>query len=392
MKKVINILLFALLFVSCEDNKYDEILSRFTIEITSEQNIDDYSDFQITVTELKSGLTFTGKSDEKGTCLFELPMGSYSVVAEDLVDGASTLYGKIENYTLSENIGRLEINVEALMNTLEKSFVLDELYFNGANNGSWNYTYYEQYFTIRNISNRPLYADGLSFGVAGDYNCLEGGDDMSKFLQDDVIISQFYTIPGDGRSFKIEPNESMVIAFSAINHNESGKNPKSLDLSGAHVEIYVEGGMTVDNPDVPNVIVDYSVFQAFHWQYSGSAPMILFRLKGDHKEFLEKNKVLLPNPASMGTMEQYFVKLPSEYIIDAVETGCKDEFFHKVLPTSVDRSSILVDATMYTWFKEQFVQRKEIIDANGKPTLQDTNDSAKDFVVNVGGQKSYPKK
>lgn len=391
MKKIINILLFALLFVSCDD-KDDEILSYFTVEITSENVIDDYSGFQVIVKELKSGLEFTGKSSVTGTALFELPMGSYSIIVEDLVDGASTMYGRNENYTLSENEATLKINVESIINTLEKSFVLDELYFNGADNGSWNYTYYEQYFTIRNISDRALYADGLSFGVAGDYSCLEVGDAMSKYLQDEVIISQFYTIPGDGRTFKIEANESLVVAFSAINHNESGDKPKSLDLSGADVEIYVEGGMTVDNPEVKNVIVDYSVFQAFHWQYSGAAPMILFRLEEDHQTFLEKNKELLPNPASWNGMEQDFVKLPAEYIIDAVETGCKDEFFRKVLPTSTDKSSILVDATMYEGFKEQFVQRKQIIDANGNPTVQDTNDSFNDFVVNVGGQKSYSKK
>ena len=392
MKKVISILLFTLLFISCSDDDNDEVLSQLTIEITSEEEINNYSDFQITITELKSGLEFTGKSNEEGTSLFKLPMGSYRIIVEDLIDGASTMYGRMDNYTLSEAQATLEVKAGPIMGILDKTFVLDELYFNGASNGSWNYTYYEQYFTIRNVSDRALYADGLSFGVTGDYNALEVGDDMSQYLPDDVIISQFYTIPGNGRTYKVEPNESLVIAFSAINHNEENDKPKSLDLSGADFEIYVEGAMTADNPLVPNVTVDYSIFQAFHWQYSGAAPMVLFRLEEDAATFLENNKVNLPNPASWGMMYQDFVKLPAKYIIDAVETGCADEFYHKVLPNSVDRSSILIDDAFYGGFNEQFVQRKTIVDENGKTTVQDTNDSAKDFVVNVGGQRSYPRK
>lgn len=390
MKKVISIFIFTLLFIACKDND-DEILHELSIKISSKTEINDYSNFIVTITELQSGSVFTGQASSGGEATLLLPVGTYSIVVEDAIDGASTMYGRTESFTLSKENLSTSITVEPIINTLEKSFVLDELYFNGASNGAWNYTYYEQYFTIRNISGRALYADGLCFGVAGDYSALEVGDAMSKYLPDTVIISQFYTIPGNGRTFKVNANESLVVAFSAINHNESGDKPKSVDLSGADVEIYVEGGMTADNPEVPNVIVDYSVFQAFHWQYSGAAPMMLFRLDEDHQTFLEKSKEALPNPASWGTMIQDFVKLPAEYIIDGVETGAKDEFYHKVLPASVDKSSILVDATFYQGFKEQFIKRKEIVDDKGNASVQDTNSSSDDFELIVGGQKSYPK-
>lgn len=394
MKRIIYSLFFTtLLFISCgDDDNNDGVLSQLTIELTNDGNLNDYSLFHVTITELKTGIEFSGKANTKGIVVFEVPMGSYTIVSEDLIDGASTMIGRMDNYILSQSKATLQIKVEPLQNSLEKTFVLDELYFNGATNGSWNSTYYEQYFTIRNISDKALYADGLSFGVAGDYNALDNGDAMSKFLPDDVIISQFYTIPGNGRTHKVSPNESLVIAFSAINHNENGDKPKSLNLSGADFEIYVEGGMTPDNPDVPNVNVDYSVFQAFHWQYSGAAPLILFRLNEDAATFLSKNKVNLPNPASMGTMHQDFVKLPTRLIIDAVETGCVNEFYHKVLPLTVDKSTILINDEFYGGFKEQFIQRKTITDGKGNSTVQDTNDSAKDFVINVGGQKNYPKK
>lgn len=392
MKKVIYSLLFVLLF-SCSSNNNDEVLSKLTIQVTSDKKMSDYSSFQVVLSESKSGLKFTGKTDAKGIVEFNLPMGSYNIIAEDLIDGVSTMYGRMDNYTLAQSQATLSIAVQPIMNTLNKTFVLDELYFNGAKDGS-NYSFYDQYFTIRNISDRALYADGLSFGVCGDFNGLEGGDDFSKFLPDNVVIGQFYTIPGDGRTYKVEPNKSLVIAYSAINHNEDGNHPKSLDLSGADFEVYVdyEGTQIVDNPEVTNVIVNYTVHQAFYWIYSGVAPLVLFRLQEDPNTFIQNNKVNLPNPAS-GRLHHDYLKLPTKYIIDAAETGMKDQLYHKVLPASVDKSEILIECDGYSDFgKEQFIQRKSIVDEKGNSTVQDTNDSQKDFVVNVGGQKNYPKK
>ncbi|MTG97607.1 DUF4876 domain-containing protein [Myroides sp. BIT-d1] len=393
MKKIISFLLLSIiLFTSCNsDDNSSTSLSELTIQITSKQNLEDYSNFQVTLTELQSGQTSTGKANKEGRAIFKVPNGTFKVVTEDLVDNAVTMSGEVLNFIVSEQKTTIELPVELVVSPNNTSFVIDELYFNGAKN-QYAYTYYEQYFTIRNITDKAIYADGLSFGVAGDFNSLNVGDEMAKFLPDDIIISQFYTIPGDGKTFRVEPNASLVIAFSAINHNESGNQPNSLDLSGADLEIYVEGGMTVDNPEVPNVIVNHSIFEAFHWQYSGATPMILFRLPEDADTFLAKNKIKLANPLSMGSMIQDYVKLPSDYVVDAVETGLKQEFYHKVLPNSIDRGSILVAGSTYEGFLEQFVQRKTVIDKDGKQTIQDTNNSTEDFILNVGGQKSYPKK
>ncbi|EKB06034.1 MULTISPECIES: DUF4876 domain-containing protein [Myroides] len=393
MKKFISFLMLSMVFfASCSsDDSSSNSLSELTIQITSKQEVKDYSNFQVTLTELQSGQTSTSKANSEGVVVFKVPNGTFKVVTEDLVDDAVTMSGEVLNFIVSEHKTIIELPVELVVSPNNTSFVIDELYFNGAKNG-YAYTYYEQYFTIRNITNKAIYADGLSFGVAGDFNSLDVGDGMSKFLPNDIIISQFYTIPGNGKTYRVEPNASLVIAFSAINHNESGNQPKSLDLSGADLEIYVQGGMTVDNPEVPNVIVNHSIFEAFHWQYSGATPMILFRLPEDADTFLAKNKVKLANPLSMGSMIQDYVKLSSDYVIDAVETGLKEEFYHKVLPNAIDRGSILIAGSTYEGFLEQFVQRKTVIDKDGKQTIQDTNNSTEDFVLNVGGQKSYPKK
>ncbi len=394
MKRVVLcFLLLSVIFIGCK--KDEEKLPKLQVQITSEETNINYSEFKVIVADLKTQETYEANANENGIAEFKLPNGQYNIVVENLKDGVSTLYGTKENFTLSAD-ETVEIKVQPIIEALDKTFVLDELYFNGTKNGDYGYTYYEQYFTIRNISDRPLYADGLSFGVCGDFNTLEEKNKMNKLLgQDIVALSQVYTIPGDGHTYKVNPNESLVIARSAINHNDDGTKKNSLDLSGANFEIYVpdQYSMTTDNPDVPDLIVNYTAFQAFQWQYTGATPLILFRLDQDVNTFIEQNKESFPNPASMGFMDHDCVKLPAKYIIDGVETGSTDGFYHKTLPVSVDKTKFTIPGSgmVGTGFDGHFIKRKEITDNKGKPTVQDTDDSANDYELLTGGQKSYPK-
>ncbi len=396
--------IFTLLFSGCSTDKDDKngLLSELTILLaTNTESIDSYAAFTVTLTELKSGLKFTDTATSDGCVVFTIPAGAYDIVAEDLVDGASQYYGVDKNYTVSKVRESVTINVQNILSTLDRTFVLDELYFNGdMNENDYMGTMYEQYFTIRNVSDRALFADGLSFGVVGDYNNIENANDMSALLPEIVVISQFYTIPGNGQTYKVEPNSSIVVAMSARNHKEGGSfgtdypmeypgGEKSVDLSGADFEIYVQGGMTPDNPEVENVTVNFSTFQAFHWQYSGAAPMLLFRLDVDPTEFISKNRAQFENP--MGTMRQDFIKLPASYIIDAVESGVIDQHFKNVLPLTIDKTPLLIPSTgrFQEGFSGHFLKRKTTT-IGGVEVVQDTNDSAQDYLLLTGKQKDYP--
>ncbi|MBU3809472.1 MAG: DUF4876 domain-containing protein [Candidatus Phocaeicola faecipullorum] len=390
---------------SCSKNEVvNGALCDLTVRVLLKNQVSDFSTFQVTIVEQKSGKEFKTKADNEGYAKFDLPFGTYDLQAENLINGVSTLYGHKKNVTLSENKTLIEIEVSSIINSMEKSFVLDELYFNGDKNGEWNSIYYESYLTIRNVSDRPLFADGLSIAICGDYNSIESSEDnpMPGYLKKDtVIITQLYTIPGEGNQYKVEPGESLVLAHSAINHKlgEDGQidetKIRSIDLSGADFEFFVpyEYTMTVDNPEVTNMIVDYSMNQAFNWGYSGSTPIMLARLDEAKKQEMLDNKINLPLPHSMGTMKMEHLALPVSCIIDGVETGSINNLFHKVLPDKVDRGSILINSGgLYGGFEGQFIKRREITDAQGNTTVKDTNNSTDDFEIIEHGQKSYPKK
>lgn len=389
--------------VSCSDDDNDTQLSTVTIQLTSSQPVDDYSSFQISITDMKSGSVKTIGVNAAGKAVAELPLGSYNFIAENPVDGVSTMSGHVENFMVSSTSASLEIKVSSLISSLEKTFVLDELYFNGDCNGDWDNIYYESYLTITNISDRTLFADGLSIAICGDYNSIEAadGDPMPEYLQQDsIVITQLYTIPGDGRTYKVNPGESIVLAHTAINNkvdengNPDPSKPYSIDLSGADFEFYVpyEYSMTTDNPEVPNMIVDYSMNQAFNWGYSGSTPILLVRLDEAKKSQVLAGKVNLAIPAGYGSMLMDHLLLPVSSVIDGVETGSIDNLFRKVLPDRVDRGAILINSGgLYGGFDGQFIKRKRITGEDGRTIVSDTNNSSNDFEILEHGQKSYPK-
>ena len=382
----------ALVIHSCSDD--DEVtVPATTIQLFCEDADVDLSAFNVTMKELRSGTEFSGVTDAEGKVSVRLPLGPYDIVAEKAQNGGVTHFGSLTNYTLTENSKTIRVEVSSVLDALEKTFVLDELFFNCSNNdGAYDRNYYEEYFTITNVSDRPLFADGLAFAIAGDYNGVEDEGDKTIYLPDSIVVSQIYSIPGDGSKYLVQPGKSLVIAHSAIDHSEGGKKANARNLSGADFEIYVphEFSMTTDNPEVTNLNVDYSMFQAFQWGYTGYAPLMLVKPTEKLNGYVQKHIKTMDLTSSAGMMQQNYLIIPTSWIIDGAEAGAKDYFYHKVLPDFVDRGQVLLDedAMNFGGFNSLFVKRK----AAAEGYLQDTNNSSDDFEVIPFGQKDYPAK
>ena len=223
MKKIslfLVVLLGIFVFVSCSSDNESEKLSQLTVQLSSSKKGVDYSNFTVKLTESRSGQQFVSKANTTGLTTFNVPLGQYDIAAEDALNGASTMYGSQQNFTFSEANRVCKLEVKDLQASMAKTFVLDELFFNCSKAGEYNNLYYEEYFTIRNVSERSLYADGLSFAICGDYNAIEDDGEKSAYLKkDEIVVSQLYTIPGNGREHLVKPGESLVIAHSAIDHS-----------------------------------------------------------------------------------------------------------------------------------------------------------------------------
>lgn len=385
-------LTLALAVNSCSDDGQVAITPT-TIQLFCEDAQVDLSNFNVTVKETRSETEFTGVTDAEGKISMSLPLGSFDIKAEKNANGVVTHYGNITNYTLTEANKSIRIEVKSILDALDKTFVLDELFFNcSSNDGAFDRNMFEEYFTITNVSDQPLYADGLAFAISGDYTGAEDAGDKSPYLPDSIVVSQIYTIPGNGTDYLVQPGKSLVIAHSAIDHSEGGAKPVARDLSGADFEIFVphEYSQTVDNPEVKNLKVDYSMFQAFQWGYTGNAPMMLIRPAEDMTAYVQSHIKKMDVTGSFLGQQQDYLIIPTSWIIDGVQTGAKDYYYHDVLPTFVDRGSVLLneDEMMMGGFHSFFVKRK----AAAEGYLQDTNNSTDDFEIIEGGQKNYPKK
>ena len=395
MKKILLMFIASLSFItlfSCSEDEVEQ-LCVLSIQIEGVNEASMYTKFQVKLTEQKSGAITKAAVNDKGVATATLPLGTYKITAEDAENGACTMYGAIDNFTLSQKNADLKLVVKPILETLDKTFVLDELFFNcSSNDGAYDRNYYEEYLSIKNISNQPLYADGLSVAIAADPNDSEAGEMAEYLKKDKIVISQLYTIPGKGREHLVQPGQSIVIAHSAVDHSEGGKKAKARNLTGANFELFVphQYAMTVDNPEVDNMIVNFSTFQAFQWGYGGGISIMLVKTKEDATQYCNENKVAMINPNAYTTKKQDYVVLPTNTIIDGVEIGAKGSLVHKALPNNIDRDAVLIDDTpgMMGGFKGLFVQRKTA----EKGYLQDTNNSTDDFVVIANGQKNYIKK
>ncbi|AWM12429.1 DUF4876 domain-containing protein [Flavobacterium sediminis] len=296
--------------------------------------------------------------------------------------------------------------------------VIKQIYYAGSST-SQGASFRDQFIEIHNNSNETIYADGLYIGqlygrnttTSASYSLTNGQFDWSQSIgmtagssanTNYVYADYVFQIPGTGQEYPIEPGESIVIAQSALNHkspmvNNNGDpvtvNDPSLtvDLSGADFEAYLGDfrlsiGSTVyqydiQNPAVTDLLIAYwgrpgyySGNKDFLMDNPGRDSFIIFR----SEDFSTYQNFPDPSVTAEGSSTKYFLQIPIAEIIDGVDLQHYNPSSQrpKILPSEVDASYIGCDAA----FNSQAVIRKTKSTINGRVILEDTNNSANDFV------------
>lgn len=273
-------------------------------------------------------------------------------------------------------------------------FVIEEVYFSGTalpetgrSDGG------DQYLKIRNNTDIDLYADGLMLILASTVNTgmnisfIDGAD----FRKNGCAGSAFYIIPGDGDDVLVKAGESLIIANNAQNHTIA--NVDSWDATKADFEWFDvssnDNFLDVDNPDVPNLDKWYASTFTIHILHNrgfSSVAIALPPTSVDAETFLAYYsitgaKYIFHSPnGSDYEMPARGYNVPMDWVIDAVNTGSKDDFFVGSWYSTLDAG--------YAWcgtadgdaerFNKSVIRKS---DANGK--LIDTNNSTNDFDSNV---------
>jgi hypothetical protein len=268
---------------------------------------------------------------------------------------------------------QVELNVDLLIAQKGNGFVIQEVYYTGSNTPANGNYYQDQYIEIYNNTDSVLYADGLSVAESNHLNTLSIPEYAN--YPNDLIVGAIYTIPGDSNDYPVLPGKSIIVASLGINHKTANANSPA-DLQKADFE-WFDAGKDVDVPEVPNMIRNFCYSNTIWVLHTrGGHAYAIFKAPGNYTDFVTQNTVSILTASGSSVPR---VKVPNSLILDAVDLGLGGIIGSKSLSSAIDVSFTYCDAS----YSGKSVRRKVLKWENGRAILQDTNNSAKDFIPNA---------
>ncbi|MFZ4861145.1 DUF4876 domain-containing protein [Sphingobacterium sp. Mn56C] len=328
----------------------------------------------------------------KGTDLSfteNLPLGVYTIQVEGkasyVVQGVKeevAIAGLLQGAKVVAGQERLSLKLYVVNNQLD--FVIEELYFTGSLTPENQQYLGDRYIKLYNNSERVLYADGLVIATTA-FQTVDKRDYKPNIMEEAVAVDAVMVIPGNGKTYPVQPGGAIVIAESAINHKEF--NRLAINLSQADFEIVApDDDETIDNPNVPNL---EALFDRIVINNRGFQSFILARIPVSKAVYLSDFTYAYSYKFVEGDfsfdMEDLAYKIPNEWVIDAVNLSVASEFKWLVTAVSLDRGWTYCgkysgDTSRYG----KSVRRKVIgTSAAGHRRLKDTNNSSVDFDAEV---------
>jgi hypothetical protein len=341
-----------------------------------------YNGYTVKLTNIATYRSVSDTTDYEGKVHFTTEEGIYNVE----VTGTKTLTTTVggQAFVHMEHLRGLKEKVEVLgvevtdtvplmISQQGNGFVIKEIYYTGSKTPSNGSYYQDQFIEVFNNSDSVLYADGLTIVESTHISSTAVYPYSDR--PNDLIAGALYTVPGTGLEHPVQPGSSIVIASLGINHKAANAN-SPVDLSQADFEWY-DAGIDVDVPEVPNMI------RAFCY----SNTIWIFHVKGYHayaliqpaegiSNFITAHSITVLT-TSGGSVTR--VAVPYSIIQDGVELGTAGTIGSKALASSVDVSFTFCDGS----YIGKSVRRKVLKWENGRAILQDTNNSASDFLSNA---------
>lgn len=407
LKSILQVCLCSFLsigfFSACDDDDSpvteQKVLIKFTAKPVIEETFDaDMIDGLTAVfTNTRNQDTTHCVLDRTGNGQINLYKGTYNISVEEKIKtdtGVDSIYIsiKMENISINQDGQQIEGNLNVFpANANGQNFIFSEIFFNGETN-SGRMMHPDQYFVVFNPTAEDLYADGLSVGVTLHLSWQDKQMWYDEYMPNKIPLYGFITIPGSGKEHLVKAGESLVVAFTAIDHSKVEGYDNAVDVSGADFEIYYgPENNDVDNPNVPNTLVSGNFF----FQPRGYVAPLMFKLENGEKATVEKfysentKHYYREIPASGDnpgdTIDLQIISVPTDMILDGVQTSdVPQDIVTRTIPESVDRGKFLVSGC----HRQELAIRKKIL-VGSQVFYQDTNNSSDDFELRKG-QTSFP--
>ena len=339
-------------------------------------------------TNLTSGIVSKGENPSE----LHLEPGLYDVMYEAELQTAEGQVSKVRAVAHSVQItgGINNLTLVAYLQPTGDDLVIAEIFFAGTQQPSGNNYVGDDYIKLYNNTDHVVYADGLSI-FESDFSTTQKFDYTPDIMSEAMSADAIYTIPGSGTEYPVQPGEYLLIADNAIDHRTS--NPNSFDLSHAAFEWYDESTtpnfFDIDNPTVKNLDKWYCYTKSvFMLHNRGFKAYGIARIPQDRDSFLKDNlyeyEYEMVLPAGTFPMDGDGYKIKNEWIIDVVNLSVESERVWNVCHSSLDAGWTYcgtIDKDPTRFFHS--VRRKMTgLTEDGKPVLQDTNNSSVDFNPN----------
>ena len=340
-----------------------------------------YGTLTLTFTELnrndKVERIFTNLSQNELT--LPLLMGSYEM--RIAATATYTLNGETVAGEMSAFVSKVDVlndisfPVSLSIKAKGNDFIIEEIFFTGTATPEGKQYFGDQYIKLYNPTNKVLYADGLVLADS-EFLTVNKRDYTPNVMAEAFTAGSMVQIPGTGTQYPVQPGKSIVIAEQGINHKEN--NPNSIDLSKADFEnFYPPKVKDVDGVGVTNNINLYGIFI---FNNRGNRSYVIARFpEGTATATLQYD---YEYKVETKLMQRQALKIPNNWIVDAVNLSTKKGFEWIVTAPSLDAGYTYVandekDTSRYS----KSVRRKVLSENNGKPIFKDTNNSTDDFEI-----------
>ncbi|AIL44710.1 DUF4876 domain-containing protein [Elizabethkingia anophelis] len=444
MKRIITLLLLPLLLlVGCR--KDDDFGGNqemrpvpFTVSIKYDQskfpNTGGAAKVIVNLENVATGAKISGTTDNNGDLKLDAVMpGEYNITSELKMSKTDyeKLFGKTTNYETvhfggSQEKVKVNANISSTVMQISSGNIGDlviKQYYYGGSSTKLGAGIRDHFIEIHNNSAETIFADGLYIALTegnidnkvASYTLANGQYDWSQTAgggaaanTDFIYANTIIRIPGNGMQYPILPGKSIIIAQTGINHKApydriDGKpvtiqDPElTVDLSKADFEVYL-GDYNIsigEKPymwDIQNIAVPD--MEITHWGVASNDLFLSLNsrlgvsiFRATQAEINTWKKVATPK-SPKGNLS---VQVPKGLIIDGVDITDKEQLVPKDLPTDIDatRTFINQNGSGLADYTSMSVMRrtKEVI--NGRVVLQDTNNSANDFVTVKANPRGY---
>lgn len=269
------------------------------------------------------------------------------------------------------------------------SFLIEEIFYTGTRTLTGATYDDDKYIRITNNSHQTLYADGLALLIS-----MFSSEEKKHNLTPDILseampISMVMTLPTsvDGRQIPVLPGASLIICQSALDHTKT--NPNSFSLENADYEWlsdkgYLESGI-FENPKVPNMTLIFATGDNPVWSMNnnGFYSYAIAKLPNDFSSRISEftyewtEDLIMEGIQLPGIPGEPCLKIPNEWIIDAVNLSTRSDFQWIPISTALDAGWIGVadEAQDQGRFGKSVLRKRE------DDKLKDSNNSTEDFVI-----------